>query len=174
MAVLAQVRSLHNFQSRTCEYGAVANLSGHTEDECETVRSLNSLFLVLCIDTNMSQFEAQHGLYCFSGQLLDLVPLTGIDQVTGNHPGTTASDDLGEVKVRSQVLSVYATGRHELHVYIRSCHSLDLSQTAGLLSREELNYIQAKLDSLLDVAGAGSTGSDRNVLLYTILNGSGI
>ena len=122
----------------------------------------------------MSQFEAQHGLYSFSGQLLDLVPLTSVDQVTGNHPGTTASDDLGEVKIRSQVLSVYATGRHELHVYIRSCHSLDLSQTAGLLSGEELNYIQTKLDSLLDVAGAGSTGSDRDVLLYTILNGSGI
>ena len=174
MTVLAQVRSLHNFQSRACEYGAVANLSRHTEDKCETVCSLNSLFLVLCIDTNVSQFEAQHGLYSFSGQLLDLVPLTSVDQVAGNHPGTTACDDLGEVKVRSQVLSVYTAGRHELHIYIRSCHSLDLSQTARLLSGEELNYIQAKLDSLLDVAGAGSTGSDGDVLLYTILNGSGI
>ena len=154
MAVLAQVRSLHNFQSRTCEYGAVANLSRHTEDECETVSSLNSLFLVLCIDTNVSQFEAQHGLYCFSGQLFDLVPLTGIDQVAGNHPGTTAGDDLGEVEVRSQVFSVYTAGRHELHVYIRSCHSLDLSQTARLLSGEELYYIQTQFDSLLDVAGA--------------------
>ena len=122
----------------------------------------------------MSQFETKHGLYCFSGQLFDLVPLTGVDQVAGYHPGTTASDDLIEIKIRSQVLSINTAGRHELHIYIRSCHCLDLSQTAGLLSREELNYVQAKLDSLLDVAGAGSTGSDGDVLLYTILNGSGI
>ena len=55
VAVLAQIRSLHELEIGSGEYGAIAFLSGHTEHGLHKSCSLLCLILVLAVYTDMSK-----------------------------------------------------------------------------------------------------------------------
>ena len=48
-----------------------------------------------------------------------------------------------------------------MHLGIRSCHSLDLGDSAVLLGREEFYAVESKLDSLLNLTGCSCSGNNR-------------
>src|SRR5699024_5905121 len=122
----------------------------------------------LGVDSDVNDLEAKHCADSLCGHLFDLVKLAGIYQSFVYHPASAACDDLVKCQILVYVLCVDTAGRHEFHIYIRSSHSFDHSQSACSLSREELNNIQAQRNSSLDIARVAGTRSHRDVLVYTI------
>ena len=104
------------------------------------------LYIIYC--NNKLAADLLNQLNCLSGHFLDLIKLSCLYQITLYHPAAAAGDDLVKAKVIGKIFSIYAAGGHELNLGIGSCKSLDGSHTAELLSGEELNNLQASLNSL--------------------------
>ena len=100
----------------------------------------------------MQELESKHGSNCLFGESGDAGPVLGCDHVFVYHPGTAACDDLLEIKVACQVLSVDTAGRHELHLGVRSGHGFNHVQSASSLCREEFYNLKTKLDCNFHIA----------------------
>ena len=109
----------------------------------------------------MLHCETKHSVNSITSHSLDLIELACSDKVLLNHPAATTAEYLIESKVIVEVVLIDTACRHEVHLGVRSCHSLDLGNTAVLLSREELNTVKTELDSLLYFTGCSCSGNYR-------------
>ena len=118
----------------------------------------------------MLHCESEHRINSVSCHSFDLIKLSCRDEIFFNHPATTAAKYFIESKVIIQVVLIYTACRHEMHLGIRCCHSLDLGDSAILLGREKLYAVKSKLDSLLNFTGSCCARNDRYSDALDILN----
>ena len=164
VAVCTGTLGVHKLECLTCEGGLAGLSKGHTEHKAEELCCLLCLFLVLAVDTHVSELKAEHLLYCISGECGNLVPLLLLDKVVSNHEGAAAGNDLVKLKVVKKVVRIDTAGRHKGKLTVGSSHSLKHLKTACSLGREELNGGETELKSSLYVGGISTAGKHGHTL----------
>ena len=110
-------------------------------------------------------------LGCLTGtdaQLGDLVPVTGSDVSLGADPGTADGVDEGSVDELLDVVVVDAAGGQELQTDEGTGQVLQSVQTAVDVGGEELDHLQAMLQSAHDLGGGDAAGSDSDAVGDTV------
>ena len=103
-------------------------------------------------------------------QLGDLVPVAGCDVSLGADPGATNSVDEGRIDEFLNVGIGDAAGGQELQTHKGAGQILQGVQTAVNVGGEELDHLQAVLQSAHDLSGGNAAGSDGDAVLDTPAN----
>ena len=107
------------------------------------------------------------GLAGTDAQLGDLVPVTGSDVSLGADPGTADSVDEGRVDELLDVGVGDTAGGQELQADEGTGQVLQGVQTAVDIGGEELDHLQAMLQSTHDLSGGNAAGGHGNVVFNT-------
>ena len=108
------------------------------------------------------------GLAGVDAQLGDLLPVAGQNVSLGADPGAADGVDEGSVDELLDVAVVDAAGGQELQTLERTGQVLQSVQTAVDVGREELDHLQAVLQSAHDLGGGDTAGSDGDAMLDAV------
>ena len=155
-------------------FTGVARLDSHAQQAGDGLGGLGSLGLVLAVDADVAQLEAQHDINGLAAHCGDLVPGTGLDLVALAHPGAADSDDLVVAQIVVDILGVDTASAHPLAGLEGSADILQLVHAAVGLCGEELNALAAHVHGLLHLAGGGGAGHHDAALVDDVLADLGV
>ena len=175
MAIGAAAGLLHDLKLLVAHKDAgIAGSDLHVQQAADEVCHLHGLFLVLGVDADVHQLQAQHGVNRFLALSGDLCPVAGFDHVALAHPGAAHSEDLVIAQIIVDVLCVDTAGAHPACALQGSADVLQHADTAVCLSGEELQGLAAHVHSLLHLACRAGAGHHDAALVDDVLADFGI